>query len=66
MPVPYKERDAGEHELRVDLPALLASHQPELAAGTADQALEEWLDWQNNRVLKRMADLKARLEAQGA
>jgi hypothetical protein len=57
MPSPYKERDAWEHELRVDLPALLASQ--ELAAGTSDQARQEWLGWQiRRRVQKRMLILR--------
>lgn len=63
MPTPFKERDAWENELRIELPALLATHQRELAAGTADQARQEWLRWQIRRVRKRMADLEARLEA---
>jgi hypothetical protein len=61
MPSPFKERDAWEQELRAELPALLASHQQELAAGTADQARREWLEWQMRRVRKRMADLEVRL-----
>jgi exonuclease VII large subunit len=61
MPAPYEERDAWEHELRAALPTLLASHQQELAAGTADRTRQEWLEWQIQRVQKRMADLEARL-----
>lgn len=63
MPSPFKERDAWERELRTELPALLAGHQQELAAGRADQARREWLEWQIRRIERRTADLKARLEA---
>jgi glutathione S-transferase len=61
MPSPFKERDTWEHELRKELPALMATHQQELAAGTPDEQRREWLEWQIRRVRKRMADLEARL-----
>lgn len=59
----YKERDAGEHELREELPAQLAGYGRELAAGQADKTRREWLEWQIRRLEKRTADLKTRLEA---
>jgi hypothetical protein len=61
MPSPFEERDTWKRELREELPALMATHQQELAAGTPDEKRREWLEWQIRRVRKRMADLEARL-----
>jgi hypothetical protein len=61
MPAPYKERETWEQELRKELPALVATHQQELAAGTADEQRREWLEWQIRRVRKRMGELETRL-----
>jgi len=61
MPAPTNERQALEHELREELPAQLADYRQELAAGLADKARREWLEWQNRRAQKRMAELERRL-----
>jgi hypothetical protein len=39
----------------------MATHQQELAAGKADKARREWLEWHIRRVQKRITDLQARL-----
>ncbi len=49
MPKPTNERQSLERELREELPAQLASYQQELAAGQADKARREWLEWQIRR-----------------
>ena len=66
MPRPVTERQAWEHELREELPALLAVHQQELATTPAQRReLREWLEWQIRRVEKRMAEVEARLALPG-
>ena len=65
MPAPTNERQSLEHELREELPAQLAGHQQELAAGPADKTRREWLEWHIRRVQKRMADVEARLAESG-
>jgi hypothetical protein len=66
MPRPLNERQAWEHELREELPAEVARYQQELAAGTADKARREFLEWHIRRVQKGMADVEARLAKVGA
>jgi len=61
MPRPTNKRQSLEHELREELPALLAAYQQELAGGLADKTRREWLEWHIRQVQKRMADLEARL-----
>ena len=61
MPTAHNERQALERELREELPAQLAGHEQELAAGPADKTRREWLEWHIRRVQKRMADVEARL-----
>jgi len=61
VPTAHNERQALERELREELPAQLAGHQQELAAGPADKTRREWLEWHIRRVQKRMADVEARL-----
>jgi hypothetical protein len=62
MPRPVTERQAWEHELREELPALLADHQRELAATPAEKReRRERLEWQIRRVQKQMAEVEARL-----
>ena len=61
MPRPRNEREALEHELREELPALLAAYQQELAAGPADKTQRERLQWQIKRVEKRVVEIEARL-----
>ncbi len=61
MPTAHNERQALERELREELPAQLAGHEQELAAGPADKTRREWLEWHIRRVPKRMADVEARL-----
>jgi hypothetical protein len=64
VPRPKTEREAWEHELREELPALLAAHQQELATTPAEnRERREWLEWQIRRVEKRMM---ARLERKSA
>jgi hypothetical protein len=62
MPRPKSDREAWTKELDEELPALLASHQRELAA-TPEENMErrEALQWMIRRVEMRMADLRARL-----
>jgi hypothetical protein len=58
------ERQAWEHELREELPALLADHEQELAARPAEnRERRERIEWQIRRMQKRMAELHARLTA---
>jgi hypothetical protein len=63
MPTPYREREAWEREPREELPAQLAGYQEELAAGWADKARREFLEWHVRRVRLRMAELEIRLKA---
>jgi len=63
MPTPYREREAWEREPREELPTQLAGYQGELAAGRADKAGREFLEWHVRRVRLRMAELEIRLKA---
>ncbi len=60
MPKPTNERQSLERELREELPAQLASYQQELAAGQADKARREWLEWQVRRAQKRLTEVERR------
>ena len=63
---PLIERQSLEHELREELPALLAGYQQELAAAQADKTRRERLEWQIRRVQKRVVDVEALLAALAA
>ena len=62
MPTPRYDREAWTKELNEELPALLATHQRELAA-TPEENPErrEALQWMIKQAEIRMADLRERL-----
>jgi septal ring factor EnvC (AmiA/AmiB activator) len=65
MPAPTNERQALERE-RAELPAHVANYQRELDATPQEHSeRRERLAWQIQRVMKRMAELQARLTAAG-
>jgi hypothetical protein len=65
MPVPTNERQALERE-RAELPAHVANYQRELdATPQENRERRERLAWQIQRVMKRMAEIQARLTAAG-
>ena len=66
MPRPVTEWQAGERELREELPAQLVKYEEELAA-TPPQNRErrERLEWQIRRVQKRMAEIEVRIAMLG-
>ena len=65
MPAPTNERQALEREL-VELPAHVANYQRELdATPQGERERRERLEWQIQRVQKRMAEIQARLTAVG-
>ena len=65
MPAPTNERQTLERE-RDELPAHVANYRRELDATPPEQR-ERWerLTWQIQRVMKRMAEIQARLTAAG-
>ncbi len=65
MPAPTNERQSLERE-RDELPAHVANYRRELDATPPEQR-ERWerLTWQIQRVMKRMAEIQARLTAAG-
>jgi septal ring factor EnvC (AmiA/AmiB activator) len=65
MPAPTNERQALERE-RAELPAHIANYQRELdATPQENRDRRERLAWQIQRVMKRMAEIQARLTAAG-
>jgi len=65
VPAPTNERQSLERE-RDELPAHVANYRRELDATPPEQR-ERWerLTWQIQRVMKRMAEIQARLTAAG-
>jgi hypothetical protein len=62
VPAPTNERQALERE-RAELPAHVANYQRELDATPIEaQERRERLEWQIQRVMKRMVEVEARLE----
>jgi SMC interacting uncharacterized protein involved in chromosome segregation len=65
MPAPTNERQALERELD-ELPAHVANYQRELDATPIEaQGRRERLEWQIQRVKKRITEVQARLTAAG-
>jgi hypothetical protein len=65
MPAPTNERQALERE-RAELPTHVANYQRELdATPQGNRERRERLEWQIQRVLKRMAEVEARLAGPG-
>jgi chromosome segregation ATPase len=66
MPAPTNERHALERE-RAELPAHVANYRRELdATPQGNEERRERLEWQIQRVQKRMAEVEARLTGAGA
>jgi hypothetical protein len=64
MPRPRNERQALEEERDVELPAQLAQYRRDLdATPREDKTRREFIEWQIRFAEKRMADVRARLNA---